>query len=159
MVYELMIKEVRAKLSIGTDSWGCVQPPCSALDIESLVEKVKRHLAANLPHESARFLSLCDGLSFDDLRVYSSNDKTRTKNGKEVVYLHGLVEANLSWRPGPDLNSLLLFANDAFCFYGLDVVEGRYARWGKGTLEREIEFAGFDEMLVGALTTALKRAQ
>lgn len=139
---------------------GRAYPPLGRDELAQLGSEVRRRYAVALPSEFGELLTRCDGLSFNERMIHGSSDRTRPdSHGRPITVLQSLVAVNDALRTDAGFDAALVLATDAFCHYGLNVADGRYAQWGIVTLEEEADFADFDAMMNHVLQGALEAGQ
>lgn len=128
------------------------RPPCSAAEIEDLVQRSTEELGAAPPAGYCEFLRRSDGIEYNGLMIYRG---LQPPDGD--AWLPGFVEINRDRFRG-DLKGFertLVFGENSLGFHALDLDTGVYRSesWGGHLVG---EFKTFEELLDSALATVVK---
>jgi hypothetical protein len=83
-----------------------VQKPASETDIIALIEAMRLNFAAKLPDDYIQFLKQKNGLDYNGLVIYGSNQSP--ENRSDGQFWQGLVATNLLWRKDQDLDYVII---------------------------------------------------
>jgi hypothetical protein len=131
-----------------------IRPPCPPERLGRLKRRAREQLGVELPAEYASFLTITDGLAWNGLYMYASED-VKDPGDDEGVVIDGLVELNLERRQFGLEKDLLALGNDSLRLYAYRVSEGQYVELDNGSLSREKAYPSFDAMMTEALNISL----
>ena len=101
-----------------------LQPGCTSNQIDQLVKSVRETLGTTLPEGYIEFLSYTNGLMYNGLMIYASQE-TVLQGGQDVC-IWGIVEANLLHRSDPFFNDFLVFGQGNMDYYALYLPDNSY---------------------------------
>ena len=101
-----------------------LQPGCTSNQIDQLVKRVRETLGTTLPEGYIEFLSYTNGLMYNGLMIYASQE-TVLQGGQDVC-IWGIVEANLLHRSDPFFNDFLVFGQGNMDYYALYLPDNSY---------------------------------
>jgi len=101
-----------------------LQPGCTSNQIDQLVKRVREMLGTTLPEDYIQFLSYTNGLMYNGLMIYSSQETVL--QGRLDVCIWGIVEANLLHRSNPFFNDFLVFGQGNMDYYALYLPDNSY---------------------------------
>ena len=101
-----------------------LQPGCTSNQINQLVKSVREILGTTLPEGYIQFLSYTNGLMYNGLMIYASQE-TVLQGGQDVC-IWGIVEANLLHRSDPFFNDFLVFGQGNMDYYALYLPDNSY---------------------------------
>ena len=101
-----------------------LQPGCTSNQIDQLVKRVRETLGTTLPEGYIEFLSYTNGLMYNGLMIYASQE-TVLQGGQDVC-IWGIVEANLLHRSDPFFNNFLVFGQGNMDYYALYFPDNSY---------------------------------
>jgi SMI1 / KNR4 family. len=101
-----------------------LQPGCTSNQIDQLVKSVREMLGTTLPEDYIQFLSYTNGLMYNGLMIYSSQETVL--QGRPDVCIWGIVEANLLHRSDPFFNDFLVFGQGNMDYYALYLPDNSY---------------------------------
>ena len=130
------------------------QPGCSEAQIERLSERVTRELAAELPDGYKEFLRLANGLDWNGVVIFASENVPIT--AQQVRFVFGLVEMNLIYREDDRFARLLVFGSDGVDIYVYNNVTRAYEIYDESSHELVETLPSFDEMMRKALRRSLQ---
>ena len=101
-----------------------LQPGYPSNQIDQLVKSVRENLGTTLPEGYIQFLSYTNGLMYNGLMIYASQE-TVLQGGQDVC-IWGIVEANLLHRSDPFFNDFLVFGQGNMDYYALYLPDNSY---------------------------------
>ena len=101
-----------------------LQPGCTSNQIDQLVKRVREMLGTTLPEDYIQFLLYTNGLMYNGLMIYSSQETVL--QGRPDVCIWGIVEANLLHRSDPFFNDFLVFGQGNMDYYALYLPDNSY---------------------------------
>ena len=101
-----------------------LQPGCTSNQINQLVKSVREILGTTLPEGYIQFLSYTNGLMYNGLMIYASQETVL--QGRRDVCIWGIVEANLLHRSDPFFNDFLVFGQGNMDYYTLYLPDKSY---------------------------------
>lgn len=101
-----------------------LQPGCTSNQLDQLVKSVRETLGTTLPEGYIQFLSYTNGLMYNGLMIYSSQETVL--QGRQGVCIWGIVEANLLHRSDQFFNDFLVFGQGNMDYYALYLPDNSY---------------------------------
>jgi hypothetical protein len=101
-----------------------LQPGCTRNQIDQLVRSVHETLGVMLPEGYIQFLSYTDGLMYNGLMIYASQETVL--QGRQDVCIWGIVEANMLHRSDPSFHDVLVFGQGNMDYYVLYLPDTSY---------------------------------
>jgi len=101
-----------------------LQPGCTSNQIDQLMKSVRETLGTTLPEGYIQFLSYTNGLMYNGLMIYSSQETVL--QGMRDMCIWGIVEANLLHRSDPFFNDFLVFGQGNMDYYALYLPDNSY---------------------------------
>ena len=84
-----------------------LEPPCTEAKLEKLRERARAELATGIPGGYAEFLRIMDGLDFNGMSIYASEQTTSRDASRAEIF--GFVETNLMHRDVDVMKNYLVF--------------------------------------------------
>jgi len=101
-----------------------LQPGCTKDQLDQLIKKVQKELGMTLPEGYIEFLSYTDGLLYNGLMIYASNESFL--EGRRDLSIWGIIEANILHRSDPFYNDFLVFGQGNMDYYTLYLPDNSY---------------------------------
>ncbi len=146
------IERVR-QVAVRSPALAFIAPASSVQERELLCATSKECLDADIPREYLEMLSLANGFIVQTARLFGTREY---QDDAGTLLLPDVVQRNLDIRDADDaFASVVVLCDDEFCYYGFDVGEGIFARWGLIEADRERSFTSFEEMVINLLRRGL----
>lgn len=118
-------------------------PPAAATEdaLAVLQQRSRAELNADPPEEYLNFLRVTDGLNWDGLFLYGTDDNPK----------NSFVEQNLDWRSYEKHNSYLIFGDGDISLYAYNLIEKRYELQDRSSGTVLETFETFDALAAEAL--------
>lgn len=126
-----------------------LEPPCTEAKLKRLRERSRAELTTDVPNDYVDFLRIMDGLDFNGMLVYASEQTTSKDSSQAEIF--GFVETNLMHRDVDVMRGYLVFGSDSLNIYVLDVRNNEYQVLDRASLDKATSFSSFDEMLEQAI--------
>lgn len=120
-MYQELLSEVEAAQA---KYGGRMQPPCSGEQLARLRESVRRGLQAELPEAYAALLRRTDGLNWNGLFIYASEETAIV--GAPDASIPGFAEMNVLYRDDEWFDDLLVFGEGNMDLYVRRISTGEY---------------------------------
>lgn len=130
-----------------------MQPSCACGRMNSLRDRVKAELEADLPTEYEEFLANTNGLDFDGLVFYGSEPGPIA--GYDDRMLDGVIEANQCYRENGSMKKMLVLGESEDLLYVFDSQRSTYHAVDSTSLKKCEHYTSFKEMLAGALVSRM----
>ena len=131
-----------------------MQPPCTAVQLDELKRRSIEELDATIPPEYASFLQLHNGLSFNGLQVFASEQGLIAGYSDRIM--EGFVEENLIWRDAPYPADIVLLASEGDVCYGFDSARNVFCAIDSVSGDVFDEYESFDHMISSVLRELLE---
>lgn len=126
-----------------------MEPGASAAERDSLKERARSELDAELPAGYLDFLGRHNGLIYNGLNIYGTE---RREAGAAGVFIDGFTEANLDYRDVDYFSDLLVFGDGNIDVYVYQVSKNEYQVRDRVPAVNVFEtYKTFDELLAHAL--------
>jgi hypothetical protein len=146
------VERVR-QVAVSSPALAFIAPASSVQERELLCATSKECLDADIPREYLEMLSLANGFIVQTARLFGTREY---QDDDGSLLLPDIVQRNLDIRDADDaFADVVVLCDDEFCYYGLDVREGVFARWGMIEADREESFQSFEAMVADLLRRGL----
>lgn len=149
-MYEQLLTQVGAEQArYGERS----QPPATEERLESLKQRAREELGAEVPEEYADLLRTQDGLNHNGLFIYAS--ETSPVAGGANATIEGFVEANLGWRDDEFFRDYLVFGEGNMDLYVRHRPTGQYQVLDRTPGNLIETHPSFEQLIAAALKSHL----
>ena len=143
--YDALLADVRAmKRKYQKD----LQPPASEAALDSLRQRVRQKLGADLPDEYLEFLRTTNGLEFNGFGIYATDKAPLV--GNENAATNSFVDANLLWRGNPNYKKYLIFGESGEYNYVYNLEDKAYEVRTQPSDDLDEAVPSFEDRLVKA---------
>ena len=137
-----LINEVRKSASKYKE---LLESPCTEEKLARLHKRSLTELAIAIPIAYANFLKIMDGLDFNGMSLYASEQTKSSDTSQANIF--GFVETNLLHRDVDVMNKYLVFGGDSMDIYIFDISKNEYQILDRVSLDSLKTFSSFDEMI------------
>lgn len=130
-----------------------LEPPCTETKLARLRDRSRAELAIDIPVAYENFLRIMDGLDFNGVMVYAS-EQTQS-NDASRANIFGFVETNLLHRDVEALNNYLVFGQSDMDIYAMNIKANEYQVLDKVSLDVIASVGTFEELLAKAFESRL----
>jgi SMI1 / KNR4 family (SUKH-1) len=131
-----------------------LQPPATEEHIQELVEGAREELHTGLPGEYLAFLRLTNGLDWNGVVIYASDNVPIVGHPDRPI--PDVVEMNLNYREDARFEDLLVLGSDGMDIYTYRISKGVYEVYDEVPHELVETIPTFDELMTKALTRSLQ---
>ena len=134
-----------------------MQPPADEEQITKLQQEAQEKLLTDVPAEYLDFLRQTNGLVWDNLIIYASQESPIVH--QDEGFIEGFVESNLAARDVEDCEDLLIFGSSGdIDLYVKRISSGQYQILDYTSLSVTKAVIGFDALITEALQIRLQPA-
>jgi hypothetical protein len=147
-MYEKFLTEIEEEEASSGEQ---MEPGASAAQTASLKETALRELGAELPAGYLDFLGRHNGLIYNGLNIYGTEQRKAAGDDPDV-FIEGFTEANLDYRDVDYFSDLLVFGDGDIDLYVYQVSKNEYQVRDRIPADNIYEtFRTFEELIAHAL--------
>lgn len=145
-MYQELLKQISDNCLEYSES---MQKPCTDAQISTLKANVQNQLQTDLPQGYINFLKQHNGLDWNGLLIYASENSTIS--GYEDRFIAGFVEMNLSYRESEACQEFLFFGESGVDSYVYEIKTQQYQIIDRISFDVYETLSSFDLLLTEAL--------
>jgi hypothetical protein len=150
----MSISDLLDSVKARSAKWGEVLEPCASREeILNVRKRVLEKFDVVLPEEYLDFLRLVNGLEFNGLLIYGTKNSTTDAGASplDLVEMNDIARENVNF----NLSTLIVVGEDSTGLLTYDPIKKAFQYRDRIGIDRVINFACFEELLIAELAKTL----